>query len=109
MLKFCIDGQKIELPMGAATTGVGAANNKEDSQPVPGAAPSVPAEHDLSPDQRQVLEILKKGSAKREKIQDETGFGEDKTRDLLNSLIELGLVSREGQGKGTYYTQIPTL
>ncbi len=102
------DGQKIELPMGAATTGVGAANNKEDSQPVPGAAPSVPAEHDLSPDQRQVLEILQKGSAKREKIQDETHFGEDKTRDLLNSLIELGLVSREGQGKGTYYTQIPT-
>lgn len=102
------DGQKIELPMDGATAEIGAANNKEPLQPVAGTPPAVAAEHNLSPDQRRVFEILKKGPAKREKIQNEAGFREDKTRDLLKSLIELGLVNREGQGKATCYTQRST-
>lgn len=102
------DGQKIELPMDGATAEIGAANNKEPLQPVAGTPPAVAAEHNLSPDQRRVFEILKKGPAKRKKIQKEAGFYEDKIRELLKSLIELGLVNREGQGKATYYTQRST-
>lgn len=60
--------------------------------------------YELSPDERNLLEVLQKGNAKREAIQQKLGFGEDKTRALLNSLIERGTVTKEGQGKATYYT-----
>ena len=56
------------------------------------------------PDERSLLKVLEEGSAKRETIQQKLGFGEDKTRALLNSLIERGVVTKEGQGKATYYT-----
>ena len=59
---------------------------------------------EFSPDELSILKVLEKGSAKRETIQQKLGFGEDKTRALLNSLIKCGVVTKEGQGKATYYT-----
>lgn len=61
-------------------------------------------EHEFSPDERSLVKVLEGGSAKREAIQQKLRFGEDKTRALLKSLIERGVVIKEGQGKATYYT-----
>ena len=59
--------------------------------------------YEFSPDERSLLKVLEEGSAKREAIQQKLGFGEDKTRAMLNSFIERGVVTKEGQGKATYY------
>ncbi|MGV7004644.1 AAA family ATPase [Desulfovibrio sp. QI0442] len=59
--------------------------------------------HALSPDERVILEILNTGSAKRGEIQNKSRFSADKTRLLLNNLTEMGVITREGQGKATYY------
>lgn len=59
--------------------------------------------HALSPDERVILEILNTGSAKRLEIQNKSRFSADKTRHLLNNLTEMGMITREGQGKATYY------
>ena len=61
-------------------------------------------EHEFSPDERSLVKVLEGGSAKRDAIQQELGFCEDKTRALLNSLIKRGVVIKEGQGIATYYT-----
>lgn len=61
----------------------------------------------FSPDERSILMVLKEGNAKRETIQQELSFGEDKTRALLNSLIEHGVVTKEGQRKATHYMLKP--
>lgn len=67
-------------------------------------APAVPSTViDLSPDEHALIEILRGGNAKRDTLQQACGFGEDKTRDLLKDLIIKGMVSKEGQGKATYY------
>lgn len=65
--------------------------------------------HALSPDERVILEILNTGSAKRGEIQNKSGFSADKTRLLLNNLTEMGMITREGQGKATYYAHKLTL
>ncbi|UIA98870.1 AAA family ATPase [Desulfovibrio desulfuricans] len=59
--------------------------------------------HALSPDERVILEILNTGSAKRQEIQNKSKFSADKTRLLLKNLTEMGMITREGQGKATYY------
>ncbi len=96
------DGKEIEFPTGEIST-IEPSSEKERPSLTSNAAPSQPARHDLSPDQRAVLEILKKGSAKRKDIEEKTGFGEDKVRDMLNALTTMRIVSKEGQGKATYY------
>lgn len=60
-------------------------------------------EHNLSPDKRNVLEVLRSGSARRAEIQEKTGFGEERTREILKFLITSGKVMRKGKGKSTYY------
>ena len=60
-------------------------------------------EHEFSPDERSLVKVLERGSAKREAIQQELSFCEDKTRALLNSLIKREVVHKEGKGKATYY------
>ena len=97
------DGKEIEFPMNSITTGVKTAPGEECPSPSPDIALTAPAEHDLSPDQRAVVESLRSGSAKRKEIEAKTGFGEDKVRDLLNSLTAMRIVHKEGQGKATYY------
>lgn len=95
------DGKEIEFAING--TDAITALSEECPSPTPGTALTAFAEHDLSPDQRTVLEILKSGSAKRKDIEKKTDFGEDKVRDLLNSLTEIKMVSKGGQGRATYY------
>jgi len=89
--------------MNSITTGVKTAPGEECPSPTPDIALTASAEHNLSPDQRAVLEILRAGSAKRKEIEVKTGFGEDKVRDLLKSLTAMRIINKEGQGKATYY------
>ena len=97
------DGKEIEFPMNSITTGAKTAPGEGCPSPSPDIALTAPAEHDLSPDQRAVVESLRSGSAKRKEIEAKTGFCEDKVRDLLNSLTAMRIVHKEGQGKATYY------
>lgn len=60
-------------------------------------------EHNLSPNERKVLEVLRSGSASRSEIQEKTGFSEERTREILKSLITSGKAMRKGKGKSTYY------
>lgn len=62
----------------------------------------------LSPDERALRESLRGGNAKREvPMQYACSFGEDKARDLFKNLIIKGMVSKEVQGKATYYRLSP--
>lgn len=106
----------LHLPLGASNWQFLAATDAQDDEiTIPDVvteveiAPESPLRafdtgHEFSPDERSLLKVLEEGSAKREAIQQKLGFGEDKTRALLNSFIERGVVTKEGQGKATYYT-----
>ena len=96
------DGKEFEFPVGEISAMEPSFEEKCPS-PTSDAMSLQPSEHNLSPDQLVILEALAKRPGKRGAVEKETGFGEDKTRMLLNSLIELGLVSKKGQGKATYY------
>ncbi len=99
------DGKEIMLPMEDMAGGAKLVSEGEGSPVVSANVLSQPTtEQDLSPDERRVVEALRKESANRDKVQKQTDFAEDKTLALLRSLISKGLVVKKGQGKATYYS-----
>ena len=95
-----VDGE--EMPFELQQNGGPAEPEVASESPLPSSDDG----REFSPDERRLLELLRNGSAKREDLQKELGFGEDKTRDLLRGLIEHGAVVKEGQGRSTYYVLV---
>ncbi|MBQ3060438.1 MAG: AAA family ATPase [Desulfovibrio sp.] len=62
--------------------------------------------HNLSPDKRKILHVMREdgGSITREGVEKALGCKKDKALNELNQLKELGLVQRDGNSKGAYYT-----
>lgn len=60
----------------------------------------------IAPDERRVLEAMKLDySYSRNELENGTGFSKDKIIRILNSLLEKGIVKKEGKGKGTFYSK----
>lgn len=92
------DGQPIELPAAKESL----LPDKDTSGP-----PATGSLHDklkgLSPDQRRVVKILEARPAKRAEIETQLNCCEDKALTVLNDLIDMKVIRRDGQGKSTYY------
>lgn len=92
------DGQPIRLPAAKESL----LPDKDTSGP-----PATGSLHDklkgLSPDQRRVVEILEARPAKRAEIETQLDCCEDKALTVLNDLIDMKVIRRDGQGKSTYY------
>lgn len=91
------DGQQIDFPLGK-------------SFPVAEEAHSIPADgistedlHSLSSDELDVVQVLKNRPSKRAQIQEQLGWGEEKTQRTLKALVEKGIVVREGGSRNTSY------
>lgn len=64
----------------------------------------VKREIELSENEKKVLDSFKGNrSYSREEIEIRSTFGKDKLVRLLNSLLEKGLIERDGQGRATFY------
>lgn len=96
---YGLDGQKIEVPVAEEVIA-----HPENAQPVAAAATIHDKLKGLSPDYPEVVKFLHAGSAKRADIQKSLGWGEGKTQNRLNELIEMGIVSKHGESSSTYYT-----
>lgn len=104
------DGKEIMLSMEEMADGAKLVSEREGSPVVSSNAHFQPTtEHDLSPDERRVVEALRKEPSKRHKVQEQTGFAEDKALALLHSLINRNLVVKKGEGKATYYSLKPNV
>lgn len=104
------DGKEIMLSMEEMTDGAKLVSEREGSPVVSSNAHFQPTtEHDLSPDERRVVEALRKEPSKRHKVQEQTGVAEDKALALLHSLINRNLVVKKGEGKATYYSLKPNV
>lgn len=95
---YGLDGQVIELP----TTKESLLPDKNNSAP-PAKGSLHDTLKDLSPDQRQVVEVLQAGAAKRVDIQTKLRWGEGKTQNVLNDLVKMGLITRQGASSSTNY------
>ncbi|MBB5144639.1 AAA family ATPase [Desulfovibrio intestinalis] len=98
-----VDGKEIKVSSEKKETCIEPTLDEGLPPTVMGDLPTQTTKHSLSPDQKKTLGILQKGSAKCKEIQQQLDVCEDKTRDLLKSLIDVGMVTKEGQGKATYY------
>lgn len=60
---------------------------------------------DLPPDERKAMEFIypRKGGIKREELDKHCDWEKQKSLDVLNTLIDKGLVTPEGEGKGRIY------
>lgn len=95
---YGLDGQKIEVPVAEEVIA-----HPENAQPVTAEDTLEAKLKDLSPDQRQVVEVLQAGSAKRVDIQTKLEWGEGKTQTVLNHLVKMGLITRQGASSSTNY------
>ncbi|MFV0554500.1 MAG: RNA-binding domain-containing protein [Mangrovibacterium sp.] len=58
----------------------------------------------LSQAEKEIVQyLLDKGVISRKDAVELLGVGETKVKEILNALVEKGIIVREGQGRGTYY------
>lgn len=63
----------------------------------------------LPPDERNLFEFMQRhpGGVKRTEIDEALGWRENKSRDVLNSLIEKDIAARQNEGKKRFYMLTP--
>lgn len=96
---YGFDGKEIEFS-GAEEV----ITHPKNAHPIAAEAPLNDKLKGLSPDHRELFKTLQAGSAKRADIQKKLGWGEGKTQNRLNEIIEMGIASKHGEGSSTYYT-----
>lgn len=95
---YGLDGKEIEFSGAEEVIA-----HPENAPPVAGDIPLNDKLNTLSPNQRKVVEILEDGPAPRAEIETKLNCCEDKALTVLNELIDMKVVRREGQSKATYY------
>lgn len=92
------DGQQIDFLLGKPFPAA------EEAHSIPADSISTEDLHSLSSDELDVVQVLKNRPSKRAQIQEQLGWGEEKTQRTLKALVEKGIVVRDGGSRNTYYT-----